>query len=98
MRHVWKIALAGWIGLAGIVGVVPFPVTNTALGGDPATAEVVEISPVYAEKINNLNELIVTIQFNQEMDPTIEEDFLMDQRGATDEYGDPLSKTILRPL
>ena len=90
MRQGWKIAWAAWIGLAGIVGLVPLPVPNTALADDPATVEVVEISPGYAEKINYLNELIVTIQFNREMDPTIEEDFLMDQRGATDEYGDPI--------
>ena len=90
MRQVWTMGLVVWMGLSGVAGCALFPATNTALEDDPAMIEVVGISPGYAEKISNLKVLIVTIQFNQEMDPTIQEDFLMDQRGATDENGDPI--------
>ena len=90
MRQVWTIGLAAWIGLPGLLGCAFSPTGDTALAEDPATIEVVEISPGYAEKISNLDGLTITIRFNQEMDPTLHEDFLMDQRGAVDENGDPV--------
>ncbi|MBI3597130.1 MAG: Ig-like domain-containing protein [Nitrospirae bacterium] len=58
--------------------------------GDFASIKIVKTSPTDAEEINVLKDLVITIQFNRDMDPTMQEDFLMDQRDATDEQGNPI--------
>lgn len=58
--------------------------------GDFASIKIVKTSPTDAEEINVLKDLVITIQFNRDMDPTMQEDFLMDQRDVTDEQGNPI--------
>jgi hypothetical protein len=58
--------------------------------GDSAAVKIEKTSPTYAEEINDLKGAVITIQFNREMDRAMQEDFLMDQRGATDEQGNPV--------
>ena len=59
-------------------------------GSDPSGIDIVKTSPEYGSEISDLGDLLITIEFNQEMDPTLVEDFVLDQRGITDENGDPI--------
>lgn len=61
-----------------------------AFGSDSPEIEIVKTSPKYGAEIGNLDRLLITIVFNQEMDPELVEDFVLDQRGITDENGDPI--------
>lgn len=64
--------------------------SNAAFSKEPSPIQIVKTYPVYAEEIKNLDKMVVIIQFNREMDPSMQEDFLMDQRGATDAQGNPI--------
>jgi len=66
------------------------PAIEPVLADEPTHIQIVKTYPAYAEEIKNLDELVVIIQFNREMDPGMQEDFLMDQRGATDAQGNPV--------
>jgi len=79
-----------WSGFALILWMALMPWFGQTSAGDLPSVKIVETSPTYAEEVNNLKGVVITIQFNREMDPTMQEDFLMDQRGATDEKGDPI--------
>jgi len=67
-------------------------ITQPALvwGSDPSGIDIVKTSPEYGSEIGDLGDLLITIEFNQKMDPTLVEDFVLDQRGITDENGDPI--------
>jgi hypothetical protein len=66
------------------------PLYGFVLAKEPARIQIVKTYPDYAEEIKNLDKLVVIIQFNREMDPNMQEDFLMDQRGAIDAQGNPI--------
>lgn len=60
-------------------------------GGDSASKiKVIHTSPINAEKLSHLDHVTVTITFNQNIDPTIQEDAVLDQRGAIDSEGNPI--------
>ena len=79
-----------WSGLALFLWMALMPWFSQTSAGDSTSVKIVKTSPTYAEEINNLKTLVITIQFNREMDPVMQEDFVMDQRGATDEQGNPI--------
>ena len=79
-----------WSGLALFLWMALMPWLNQTSAGDSTPVKVVKTSPTYAEEINNLKGLVITIQFNREMDPAMQDDFLMDQRGAVDGQGNPV--------
>ena len=79
-----------WSVLALFLWMALMPWFSQTSAGDPTPVKIVKTSPIYAEEITNLKGLVITIQFNREMDPAMQEDFVMDQRGATDEHGDPI--------
>lgn len=58
--------------------------------GSDNSIKVIKTSPEYGAEIDSSKTLLIIIQFNREMDPSMAEDFLMDQRGITDENGDPI--------
>lgn len=67
------------------------------LGGSPTTSRaettgvsIVKTSPKYAEALASLKGLVVEIVFDRPMDPATQDDVSMDQRGATDEKGEPI--------
>ncbi|HEX9758621.1 MAG TPA: Ig-like domain-containing protein [Nitrospiria bacterium] len=73
--------------------VVMVSVFGGVLGVSPVSASEIKILktvPGYAEEVKELDNLVISIQFNREMDPEISEDFLLDQRGATDADGNPV--------
>jgi hypothetical protein len=55
-----------------------------------SAVRVTSTSPAYAATIDALDDIIITVHFSHAMDPSIQADFVLDQRGATDENGDPL--------
>jgi hypothetical protein len=60
-------------------------------GSEPISRlKVVHTSPKQAEKLNQLDQVTVTITFNQDIDPTIQEDAVLVQRGAIDSDGNPV--------
>jgi hypothetical protein len=73
---------AGWL----ILLAVPLSV----FGEESSPVRVVKTSPAYGETVQNLSGFTATIRFNKEMDPKMQEDFLLDQRGAMDEMGNPI--------
>jgi hypothetical protein len=77
----------------GWVWMVMFQMPGLAVGSESLEVEVVKTSPAYGEEVQNLKDLMITIRFNREMDPSIQEDFLLDQRGATDTQGNPVEIT-----
>lgn len=58
--------------------------------GNDNSIKVIKTFPEYGAEVDSSKSLLITIQFNREMDPSMAEDFLMDQRGITDENGDPI--------
>ena len=50
----------------------------------------IALIPSYGEQVNSLTGLVVKIHFNRDIDPTIQEDFVLDQRGASDPDGNPI--------
>lgn len=89
MRRIYQ-EWSFWSGLALFLWMALMPWFVQTSAGDFASIKVVKTSPTNAEEINVLKDLAITIQFNQDMDPTMQQDFLMDQRGATDEQGNPI--------
>lgn len=83
-----KGSLMRWL----IWGLGAFMITQvpTAFGSNSPEIEIVKTSPEYGAEISDLDRPLITIEFNQEMDPTLVEDFVLDQRGITDENGDPI--------
>ncbi|HET6465769.1 MAG TPA: Ig-like domain-containing protein [Nitrospiria bacterium] len=79
-----------WSGLALFLWMALMPWFGQTSAGDPTSVKIVKTSPTYADEINNLKGLVITIQFNREMDPAMQEDFVMNQRGTTDEQGNPI--------
>ena len=77
------VALGAWCGIM-------LQIPAIAGAGESAKIEIVKTSPKYGEEISLPKDLVITIQFNQEMDPSMQDDFVMDQRGVTDEHGDPV--------
>lgn len=51
---------------------------------------IVKTSPTYGEAITRLSGLVVEITFDRPMDPATQDEVTMDQRGATDEKGEPI--------
>ena len=67
------------------------PPASTAGGtGTPEKVKVVKTTPSYASQLEVLDHVVITIEFNREMDPTIAEDAVMDQRGASDADGNAI--------
>jgi hypothetical protein len=81
MRLLGGIGCSFWLTVLVITGAVH--------AGEPGTIEIVKTSPAYGEEVLN-QDLVITIEFNQEMDYKMQEDFVLDQRGATDESGNPI--------
>lgn len=51
---------------------------------------IVKTSPTYGEAITRLSGLVVEITFDRPMDPATQDEVTMDQRGATNEKGEPI--------
>ncbi len=86
-------SLITWIirkGIWGWLWLVMFQMPGLAVGSDSPGIKVVKTSPAYGEEVENLKDLVITIQFNRDMDPGMQEDFLLDQRGTTDAQGNPI--------
>lgn len=58
--------------------------------GSDNSIRVIKTFPEYGSEVDSSQSILISIQFNREMDPNMAEDFLMDQRGITDENGDPI--------
>lgn len=70
-------------------GVVLLCGAGVALGGDD-DLQIVKTLPEYGSEIRAHSDFAIVIEFNRKVDPAIIEDFVMDQRGAVDENGDPI--------
>lgn len=74
---------------AALVGLVMVgPVLLGAAG--PKGVSIVKTSPAYGEAVPKLSGLVVEIVFDRPMDPSTQDEVTMDQRGATDEKGEPI--------
>lgn len=58
--------------------------------GAEGPLRVVKTFPEYGSEIHPHSDLAIVVEFNREVDPAMTEDFVMDQRGAVDENGDPI--------
>lgn len=52
--------------------------------------QIVKTYPEYGKTIPKLNDLVIEIVFDRPMDPATQDEVSMDQRGATDQNGDPI--------
>jgi hypothetical protein len=79
-----------WSGLALFLWMALMPWLGQTSTGDPASVKIVKTSPINAEEINNLKGLVITIQFNREVNSSLQEDFVMGQLRTTDAQGNPI--------
>jgi len=86
ISHEWSF----WSALALFLWMALMPWIGQTSANAPTSVQIARTSPTYAEEINDLKGAIITIQFNREMDPTMQKYFLMDQRGAADAQGNPV--------
>lgn len=70
-------------------GIILLCLSGAALGADHSL-RVVNTFPEYGSEIPPHSEFAIVIGFNREVDHAIIEDFVMDQRGAVDEDGEPI--------
>ena len=78
------------IGFVAGVFVSVFWVVLGVSQGSASEIKILKTVPGYAEEVKDFDNLVISIQFNREMDPEITEDFLLDQRGASDAEGNPV--------
>jgi len=79
-KGVWLVAL----------GLAVLGVPAIAAADETHKVSIVKTSPKYGETIPSLKGLVVEIVFSKPMDPATQNDVSMDQRGATDERGEPI--------
>lgn len=74
-----------FLGIGLIAGMTP---GNRAEASEEV--KIVTTVPGYAEEINNLKNLEIVLKFNKALDPEVQHEFLLDQRGVTDADGNPV--------
>jgi hypothetical protein len=82
---------AWWLVFIGMAFGIPlFQINHVAFAGESGPVEVTKTVPGYGEEISNPKDVVITIHFNRDMDPTMNEDIVLDQRGVTDLEGNPI--------
>ena len=74
--------------LAVVVGIGAFGLT--AVNAEQKGVQIVKTYPEYGKSIPKLDDLVIEIVFDRPMDPVTQDDVSMDQRGATDQNGEPI--------
>lgn len=76
-----------WVGFVAVVLAVG---ALGVAGAEEKGVQIVKTYPEYGKTIPKLNDLVIEIVFDRPMDPSTQDEVSMDQRGATDENGEPI--------
>jgi hypothetical protein len=82
MKRVWVVfgVIAVSLGVLGL----------TAAWAESEGVQIVKTYPEYGKTIPSVAGLVIEITFDRPMDPATQDEVSMDQRGATDQNGEPI--------